>query len=283
MFKQMSFHFKVALLYLKEARYAYFLMSLLFISSIILWGLIFLIYSNFEKIIEDKKSEYEIIVYLKQGAKKENFENTIKEFPYISQFIYEDSKKVSENLKKKDNKLAETINSLNFNPYPSLYRITLKKENFSKDTVKDLVDFLAKKAEIAGVEEVNFGEDWIDFLSVSFKNINTITIFISYILITTGFILMIGAVINCRKYLNSNIERFRLLGASKSFIQIPFIIAGIFIGILSSGFAFLILFSGYSYLLTKDIFLYFFSWEQILIVLVLGITIPLIGNLLSIK
>ncbi len=279
MFNNLVIYLKITALYLSEAIFPYFFMCFVYILGLIFLGLGLLIQDNFSKVIEEKKSKYEIITYLKENADRKSFEKAVNEFPNIYNFTYVNPEKVKERIYKENKELGEVVNSLDFNPIPVTYSIILKKEVWSKDKVKDLVDFLAKRIE---VEETDFGEEWIDSLDTSFKNIEFITVFIQRVSLIFGFLLMLSSTINCHKYLNAHKNRLKLLGAGKSFIHIPFIMAGVFVGVFSTVIAIIFLKLGFSYL-SADLPLYYLSMQETLIIFGMGFFIPIIGNLFNIN
>ncbi|MBI4649714.1 hypothetical protein HY745_00100 [Candidatus Desantisbacteria bacterium] len=280
MFKNnFGFYLKMAILYLGEARYPYMFMNIIFIFSLVLFGMGILIQNNFKNFIEEKKSNYEVMVYLKKDYDKNKFFNALKEFHGLSKVTYINPEKFEASIKTEDKKMAKLISSLSFNPFPVAYSIILKKEVWSKDKVKDLVDFLAKKPE---VEDVDFGETVIDFLTAIFVNIEKVTKYILYVLGMIGLFSMLGATINCRKYLTSSIGILKLSGAGKIFIRMPFILAGIIIGIISSIVALVLLASVFSYI-AKDVPIIFLSWYDISIIFCAGCIIPILGNIFSLE
>ncbi|MBI5416870.1 hypothetical protein HZA55_02830 [Candidatus Poribacteria bacterium] len=279
MLNNIDLYLNMTILYLREAKYYYILMFIVFIASFIFCGVIFIAQINLNKVINDTKSKYEIVAYLKEEANRDNFEKAVKEFPNIAEIKFVSQEENKNRLEKEDAKLTELINSLNFNPFPVSYRLILKKEVWSKDRIKDLADFLVKRPE---VEEVDFGENNIDSITYSFRNIDLFIEFILYIVVILEILIMLGAAINCHRYLFPYIERFKLLGASKTFIRTPFMFAGVFTGLSASLLSLLLLNIGISYM-SNVVYFYPLSWNEILIILASSIVIPIIGNSFSIK
>lgn len=140
---------------------------------------------------------------------------------------------------------------------------------------------LAKKImNIAGVEDVSYGQEWIENFSSFLGVVKAVSLLISLVLLFGG-ILVLGFIsyvfINKRR---EEVEIYELCGATQSMIQLPFVFEGGVLATLSSGIALIV---SFFILQIQNKFIYndvgylgfqgsfqFFSALQILLILVLA-------------
>ena len=199
---------------------------------------------NVENFAESIRKDVTIVVFLeKEVTDKEikQIEKEIKDTNNIEKLEFISKKQAAENTKK-ENEIFETIVdgwTEETNPLLDSFKIKVK----DVDSIKDTVDKIKK---IKKVDIVNYGEDIVDQLLVVFKVIEKISIgtVIALILVTAFLITTtIKLAIFARK---TEIEIMRLVGASNIAIKIPFIIEGLFIGLLGSIIPIIITVIGYN-------------------------------------
>ena len=128
------------------------------------------------------------------------------------------------------------------NPLPDTYIVSVADLAFMTETVGQL-------RSIRGVERVNYSSEVATILvavrqAVAYSGLVVVSILIvvSIVIITNNIKLTIFA---RRKEINI----MRYVGATDTFIRLPFLVEGIIIGLVSAVIAFLILGFGYTYLL----------------------------------
>jgi cell division transport system permease protein len=146
--------------------------------------------------------------------------------------------------------------------------------------------------ETDGIEDVQFNRDWLEKLIGVSKIIQAIGFFLGGILVLASFFI-ISNVIKLNVYARQNeIEIFRLVGATNSFIKAPFVIEGIILGFAGGILSLMLLFVsiksfpiylGPSYNFIKPFIIFsFLSLNHSLILVLSGGLIGLIGSLSSI-
>ena len=166
----------------------------------------------------------------------------------------------------------------------------LKVKNI--DDIKTTVNVIKN---INGVKTVNYGEDMIDQLITVFKVVEKASIFIVVALVVvTAF--LIGNTIKLAIFSRKReIEIMRLVGASNVSIKVPFVIEGLFIGMLGSIIPIILSVYGYTSLynffngklfgssLAKLVpptpFIYYIS----LVLLAIGIVVGMIGSYRAVR
>jgi cell division transport system permease protein len=136
------------------------------------------------------------------------------------------------------------------NPLPSSFEIKLKSELLQSAVVSNKAAEIKK---MPGVEEVQYGEKWLSSLNtVSNLMRNGAAILGGAILIAVTFMTYstIKIFFNRRK---EDVEILKLLGAPKSFIRLPFLIEGLFVGTMGGIISSLALFGVYTFATMKII------------------------------
>jgi cell division transport system permease protein len=204
------------------------LLSILTIASglLIISISLFVVY-NIDAATKKLPEKFSVVLYLDDGIERDSVINSLKKNPAIAtvKFISKDEAMREMRGLLKDS--GYVFEGLDENPLPDSLEIKLKKEAFSPDAVKKIADEALK---IKGVHAVEYGEKFLStlhHLKVGFKTIGMILIG----LLSTGIIFVCYSTVKILFYRkNDEVETFKLLGATKAFIRIPFLIEGAFIG-----------------------------------------------------
>ena len=195
---------------------------------------------NVDNFTNSIKKDVTVVVYLDgsvDGEKRNTIEEEIKKTKNIASMEFK-SKNESEVI----GAFLETLGE-GENPLLDSYMIKVK----DIDTIKKTVDMIKK---IDGVDTVNYGEDIVEQLIVVFDTISKISIgTVIALVLVTAFLISntIKLTISSRK---TEIEIMRLVGASNSSIRIPFVIEGLFLGLLGSIIPIIATIYGYNSLYT---------------------------------
>lgn len=219
--------------------------SLLIISSFVT------ITINMDSLLKRWSKSFGLVVYL-DDSMSIKAENTLKEFflkdPDIIAIKHISKKEAIEELKIILGSNAQIIEGLKENPLPSSFELKLKSELLNPSFVKQ------KAAEInnmTGVDEVQYGEKWLSSLNTISRIMKLSAIFLG----SAIFLAIIFISYNTIKIFfyrrNDEIETLKLLGATRGFIRLPFLIEGLFIGFTAGIIGSLALFGIHSLILTK--------------------------------
>lgn len=201
---------------------------------------------NFTKIIRD---DFTIVTYIKTDADEEKIKeikNNINSLNNIESITF-DSKQDIANRMKEESEIFNSIMSSwseSENPLYDTYLVKVKNSEKISKTAKSI-----KKIE--GVEMVRYGEGMIDSLISIFKIIEKILIIIVISLIIVTAFLIINTIKITIFSRQEEIEIKRLVGASNTSIKQPFVIEGLFIGLIGSVIPIIITIYGYVALYDK--------------------------------
>jgi cell division transport system permease protein len=165
------------------------------------------------------------------------------------------------------------------NPLPASFELKLKDGLLEPALVKRKADEMAK---IEGIEEVQYGEKWLSSLYAISK-----TIKFGAILFGCAIFIAITFITYCtikiffhRK--SEEIETLKLLGATKVFTKLPFLIEGLVIGAIGGIISTLAIYGAYIFTTTKVVqFLPSIKMMTSSMPLEVYIIIPIAGALMS--
>ncbi len=128
------------------------------------------------------------------------------------------------------------------NPLPDAYKLKVKDLSALPETVKEI-------AGLTGVESVSAPEEVATSITGIKNAVTVFGIFVVSILVLVSLIITANTikitVYNRRKEINI----MKFVGATDSFIRLPFIIEGTILGVLSALLGYVIVWAGYDYLL----------------------------------
>jgi cell division transport system permease protein len=197
---------------------------------------------NFKRILASWGDGVQMTVYLNEdvsddGAAKMKAElasmNDIRDVTYIPRDV------ATDNFKKQMASYApDLLGDSDFaNPFPSSFRLSLKGGVATDKDVSRLEGLASVVKSMAGVEDVSYGQSWVQNYSSFVSTLNTSGGVMAFILLA-GSLLVIGnsirASISTRR---DEIEILELVGATSSMIRRPFVVEGLLMGALAAAVA----------------------------------------------
>lgn len=207
--------------------------------------------NNLDSVLKRWAKDFGLIVYLNEGLSRET-EDTLKDFfEHDSDFTavtYISKDQALQELRLALGKQRSVLDEFDSNPLPSSFELTLKRELLNPAFVE------RKASEIKhlnGVEDIQYGEKWLSSLSTLANVMKVSAIFLGgAIFIAIAFITY--STIKIFFYRRKDeIETLKLLGATRSFVRLPFLLEGLFIGIIAGVTSSLGLFGVYSIIIKK--------------------------------
>ncbi|MBP7653902.1 permease-like cell division protein FtsX, partial [Candidatus Dependentiae bacterium] len=233
----------------------------IFVISISIFFIVFfyLLSKNIEKFIYQIKTDITIIIYLDDDITSKSLDvlnDFFKSNSDISSFKYFTKEQALNEFKENSKDIPELIEGIIDNPLPAYFEIYLKKidaVNISK--------FLSQINIFNGIESIDSGQKKLNYLQTLNKTIN----YILYIIVILMFLFSIFIVFNTIQLTfysrSSEIEIQKLIGVTKFFIRLPFIIESAITMIISVTLCLIILYSGFNFLLKKFPFPIFSEFE----------------------
>ena len=133
--------------------------------------------------------------------------------------------------------LKAILLNLNANPFPASIEASLKDPGLPTETI---LQFIAEVKKNAGVEDVQFNREWADKIRSLGRLAEAVGLFLGGILVLASFFI-ISNVIKLNVLARKNeIEILRLVGATNTFIRIPFLFEGVLMGVAGSALSLLV-------------------------------------------
>jgi cell division transport system permease protein len=202
--------------------------------SFLILGVFISLANNLRHIADQMSESMVVIFFLSPDVRAEDLrliEQKIKSSPSVVKVVYVDRQQAWERFQKSFPELQEILKNLGTNPFPPSFEATLRKDSFQSD---DILGFIEEIKNVAGVEDVQFNRDWVRKLQSLSRLARAVGFFLGGILILASFFIISNVIrlnVFARK---SEIEILRLVGATNTFIRLPFLIEGIALGILGS-------------------------------------------------
>ena len=249
---------------------------------------------NVENFTEKIEKDLTIVVFVENKATAEDIENIKSELNKIKNInqkatIYKDKEQIKEEMKKESETLNATMSAWDegSNPLRDTFQLKVKDITNIKETAN-------KIKSIENVYTVRYGEGMVEKMISAFQTIEKVAYgaVIALIIVTVFLIInTIKLTIFSRK---REISIMRLVGASNFTIKTPFIIEGMFLGLLGSIIPILIIIFGYPALYEKTAGYLFspviqlikpmpFVYTASLMIMVIGIIVGMIGSARAVR
>lgn len=247
---------------------------------------------NANQITTQWSSASEISLFLKLSVNEksaQNFVNRIQLYPEIAHVEYISAEQALADFKVLSG-FGDALGYLSKNPLPATVLVTPVKRASQAVAVEDLLNKLIKERE---VDQGKLDLEWLMRLQAVASLIEDIVLAIG-ILLCGSVVLIIGNTIRLSILNQQNaIAVMKLVGATDSFIQRPFLYAGAWYGVLGGLFAVLvisILAQYLSYAITDltDVYqhsvkLTMLSFSEFLWLMMFAVSLGLLGSYLSVR
>ena len=198
--------------------------------TLLVLAVFLLVTDNVYRALDRTRDELKIYVYLQDRLSNDDIEQRYKELLVIESVesvVFISKSEAMQEFQKQLGDDQYILESLETNPLPASFRVELKKPYRQK---KDIEAFVAKASALDGVEEVNYGQEFVErfwFLTRVFLYVDAglgLIVILSSIFIISNTVRM--TILTRRR----SISILKLVGATNQFITTPFIIEGAFQG-----------------------------------------------------
>jgi len=245
--------------------------------------------NNFASLVE---GDVTIVTFLKRDITDEqtnDVEKKINNLPYIDSIVYKSKMELSREMMDSSEVFSSVMQNWDEKSTPIQATFQVKVKDINE--IKYVADEISK---MDGVDIVKYGEGMVEQLVSLFDMIRKISIgMVIALIIVTAFLITntIKITIFSRK---REIEIMRLVGSSNVNIKIPFILEGLFLGIMGSIVPILLtvfgyvklyekfdgqLFSPFIKLIVPEPFVYIIS----LVLLAIGIMVGMFGSYTAVR
>ncbi len=259
------------------------------VGLLILGGFI-LVTLNMDSTLKRWSKGFGLVVYVEEDLSPEEeglLSEFFKEDTDVAEVKYISKEHALEELRRTLGTMTSILEGFEENPLPSSFELKLKREALDPVRIEQKASQIKQ---MSGVEDVQYGEKWLASLNTMSKGMKIVGMLLGTII----FIAISFATYSTIKILFyrriDEIETLKLLGATRSFIRFPFLLEGLFIGILGGIVGFLCLFALYSFVSYKIIeflpsvtgVMMFFPVETYLAVPLAGAVLSFIGSFFAV-
>lgn len=270
------------------------LISVLIIGfSFLVIGIFLALSNNLTYLGERLSNNLAISFFLEKNLKDEELEfikSQILASELVEEVTYVSSEEAWNRFAANFPELKDILDNLDSNPFPPSYEVRLTDKIFSLSAI---VYFMENIKSLKGVIDFQFNQEWVEKMDSLSRIVRAIGFFFGGILILASFFIISNVVrlnVLARK---NEIEILRLVGATNTYIRIPFLVEGFVLGLLGSLISLIILFImikvfpifvGSSLGAARDFFsLRPLTIEQSIWLIVGGVVIGILGSITSIS
>ena len=254
-------------------------------------GIFLLLYVNLKAMANSLEREIQVIVYLQDDLTGQNIADVDRQLRAdraVASLLYVSKEQALIEFQKQFPADSHLLQGLGQNPLPASFVVTVAPQFRSSEGVKRWAE---RARMIAGVGQVQYSQDWVETLSSMVRYIEAAAMIVGVIL-SAACVTIIANTIRLTLYARrEEIEILGMIGATKAFIRIPYVLEGAVLGLLGSALSLIILKIGFelfrheirstSRFLGVDALLIFFPLEMCVILAAVGLFLGFTGSYLS--
>lgn len=242
-----------------------------------------LVWLNIERVLRGIEERVEVIAYLHDGTEAGESAALIQEvvtYPEVDSITYISKDDALARARQDLSEYNELYEDLEINPLPASVEVSLKPGFRSADQVRDLATRIAR---FSFVEEIKYGEEWVEKLDFLQDLSLFLGIVVGGIFVAIAFV-AIGATIKLVMLSRSDeIAIMKMVGATRGFIARPFVLEGLIKGVVGAIVALVLLTVTFSILEQRVIQLEFYSPGEVVLGVVLGGLLGAIASMTSLR
>ncbi|MBX3237475.1 MAG: ABC transporter permease [Nitrospiraceae bacterium] len=254
-------------------------------------GVFLLLYVNLRSMALSLEQDIQVIVYLQDELTSQTIgdvERQLRSDRSIASLTYVSKEQALADFQKQFPADSHLLQGLGQNPLPASFVVTLTAEARSSDAVRRWAD---RAKLIPGVGQVQYNQEWVDALASIVRYIEAAAIIVGVILSAASVTIIANTIRLALYSRREEIEILSLIGATKAFIRVPYLLEGAALGFLGSALSLVILKTGFelfrheirstSRFLGVDSLLTFFPLEMCAVLVMVGLFLGFAGSFLS--
>lgn len=202
--------------------------------SLTLVGAFIVVVNNANRLVDHFAGQVEMMIFLKDSHTEKDLailRNELDSDPMVDSMVFITKAQALERFKSQLAHLTEVAESMDQNPLPASFEVRLKPEMRQMATLDTFAD---KYTWAPGVEEVYYGKEWVERLNRWVRIIWLAGMGIGLFLSVTAVFIIAATLRLAIHRRKDEIAIMRLVGATNRFIQMPFILEGLFQGLVGA-------------------------------------------------
>ena len=212
-------------------------------ASLVIFSLFLIISVNVDHMVEQVRSEYELLVVVDENADEATIQGigkAIAAMPDVRDVRLVTKEEGLEELKASMEN-QELFDGLELdNPLRNTYRVSLKNLNQSVEVMEQI-------SLISGVVKINSNQEAVSMLQNITKVVNTVGFWLFLLLMVISIAIITNTIRLAVYARRKEINVMKFIGATNWFIRWPFIVEGLVIGLIAAALSFGIVYGGYYY------------------------------------
>lgn len=185
---------------------------------------------NLQGVFETWKTQVRVTIYLRDGFPEEDvltLQDRLSSLSEVHSVTYTSKDKALEEFSAMLGEDRFLIEGLDRNPLPSSLRITPRDPYRNLDGVKIILGAIGDDPL---VQDIQYGQDWLDRLDRLFKVLNLGAIVLGLTLSLAAVFIISNTIKITVMARRDELEIMRFVGATESFIRLPFLVEGVIQG-----------------------------------------------------
>jgi cell division transport system permease protein len=291
--RQLRYFLKETLLNLRGNKSTTLISMATIAFTMMLFGVFLLLYFNLDTLVGSLQQEIKVILYLRDGiSEKEraDLEGKLRQEPGVSSLLYVSKATALENFRRSLEGQDILLKGLGDNPLPASFELTLEKAYQSSEAVQRLAQQFKG---LNGVDDIQYGREWVDNVNAVLETVRVGSAVIGLILGLAAVVIIAGTIGLTVWSRLEDIEVLQLIGATRAYIQMPFLMEGALMGLIGGVLAIGLLRGVYELAKSRlaevggflggPMNLMFLPMDWLLLFLAVGVGLGCTGSLLSIR
>jgi cell division transport system permease protein len=195
-------------------------------------GVFLALANNLEHVAEQISNNMAAVFFLDKDiskAQRNAIEQELNQSPLVLETTFVSAEQAVDKFREKFPELEGIIENIQINPFPPSIETTFKEKTI---TFKEASGLINRIENMPGVEDVQFNQEWVDRVNSFSRLAKAVGFFLGGILVLASFFI-ISNVIKLNVFARKDeIEILRLVGATNTFIRVPFLLEGVTLGII---------------------------------------------------
>ncbi len=213
--------------------------------SFVIVGIFLIITGNLGALVAEWKEQFQVTVFLEDKITAEQLalvKKRIQSERAVKGMGYTSKEEALQSFKRELRGKESLLEGLGENPIPASLQLRIHEAYQTPEALRSLTASLAR---LEGVDDVLYGQEWVDRLTGAIRLLRLLGLSVGLAL-GMASLLIVSNTIRLAVYARvEEIEIMRLVGATKMHIRAPFLLEGLIQGALGAGLALLLLFGAY--------------------------------------
>jgi cell division transport system permease protein len=213
--------------------------------SFVIVGIFLIITGNLGAMVAEWKEQFQVTVFLEDAITAEQLallKKRIQGELAVKGVTYTSKEEALQSFKRELRGKESLLEGLGENPIPASLQLKVHQAYQTPEALRQFTAFLGR---LEGVEDVMYGQEWVDRLNNAIRMLRLLGLSVGLAL-GMASLLIVSNTIRLAVYARAEeIEIMRLVGATKLHIRAPFLLEGLIQGALGAGLALLLLFGAY--------------------------------------